>query len=136
METIHVPAPPKEAFDKHRRMSDLIKAQVGHFKHVEEKLSPAIREALPQHQIVTEDDAAQYIAAMTTILRSGSTISAVPAKRVSDIKRPIPIRSREQISLAAAADLPGPSSKREVAIAGKTSRPTLKSRGSSPKRKK
>jgi len=30
MKTIHVPGPPKEAFNKHRQMSDLIKAQIKH----------------------------------------------------------------------------------------------------------
>src|SRR5438876_279386 len=39
MEVVHVPPPPKEAFHKGRPISDLIKAQVDHFKHLEEKLS-------------------------------------------------------------------------------------------------
>ena len=71
MEVIHVPAPPKEAFQKLRPISDLIKAQVKHFKHVEAKLSDEQREGIPQHRITTENDAALYIAAMTRFLRSG-----------------------------------------------------------------
>jgi hypothetical protein len=51
-------------------MSDLIKAQVKHFKHLEEKLSQHERQAIPQHRIATENDAALYIAAMTRLLRS------------------------------------------------------------------
>jgi len=35
MEPIRVPRPPAEAFNKKRRVSDLIRAQVNHFKHVE-----------------------------------------------------------------------------------------------------
>ncbi len=37
MEPIHVPGPPKEAFNKNRPISDLIRAQVNHLKHVEAK---------------------------------------------------------------------------------------------------
>jgi hypothetical protein len=132
METIHVPAPPKEAFNKHRRMSDLIKAQVSHLKHVEERFPQAIREALPVHQIVTENDAAQYIAAMTSILRSGAT---VPAKRVSAMKRPASTRSREPISLAAAGDVANTSAPKGNVSTRKASR-TPRNRGSSAKGKK
>lgn len=71
MEIIHVPPPSKEAFHKGRPMSDLIKAQVKHFKHVEDKLSPEHREKIPQHRITTENEAAIYITAMTRLLRSG-----------------------------------------------------------------
>ena len=78
MEIIQVPPPSKEAFHKGRPMSDLIKAQVKHFKHVEEKLSPQHREKIPQHRITTENEAAVYITAMTRLLRSG--VSERPAK--------------------------------------------------------
>jgi len=78
MEVIRVPGPSKEAFHKGRPMSDLIKAQVKHFKHVEEKLSPEQREKIPQHRITTENEAAIYITAMTRLLRAG--VSEKPAK--------------------------------------------------------
>ncbi|HXS75044.1 MAG TPA: hypothetical protein VN753_02625 [Terracidiphilus sp.] len=78
MEVIHVPPPSKEAFHKGRPMSDLIKAQIKHFKHVEEKLSPRERESIPQHRITTENEAAQYITAMTRLLRSD--VDEKPAK--------------------------------------------------------
>jgi hypothetical protein len=78
VEIIHVPPPSKEAFHKGRPMSDLIKAQVKHFKHVEEKLSPQHREKIPQHRITTENEAAVYIHAMTRLLRSG--VKETPAK--------------------------------------------------------
>jgi len=83
MEVIHVPAPPKEAFYKLRPISDLIKAQVNHFKHLEEKLSAEQRKAIPQHRITTENDAALYIAAMTRLLRSGLSKAAVKPKAVA-----------------------------------------------------
>ena len=78
MEIIHVPPPGKTAFHKGRPMSDLIKAQVRHFKHVEEKLSPEHREKVPQHRITSENEAAQYIHAMTRLLRSG--VSEIQSK--------------------------------------------------------
>jgi hypothetical protein len=138
MEPIHVPPPPKEAFNKHRRISDLIKAQIGHLKHLEEKVPQEIRDTLPQHQIVTEDDAARYIGAMTSVLRSGSSLPAEFTKRVSEIKRSIPVRTVKQISLAAAADvIPEKSpSKGRTAASRKTARRVPKSGGSSPTRKK
>jgi hypothetical protein len=70
MDPIHVPGPPKEAFNKNRRVSDLIRAQVNHLKHLESKLPPNLRQGIPQHPIVTEDDAARYIAPMTRLLRA------------------------------------------------------------------
>lgn len=77
MNVIHVPAPPKGAFHKFRPMSDLIKAQVNHFKHLEEKLTPEQRQGIPQHRITTENDAALYIASMTRLLRSSATMAPV-----------------------------------------------------------
>jgi hypothetical protein len=73
MDPIHVPGPPKEAFNKNRRVSDLIRAQVNHLKHVESRLPPNLRQGIPQHPIVTEDDAARYIAPMTRLLRAQAT---------------------------------------------------------------
>ncbi|MGH9695574.1 MAG: hypothetical protein ACRD5Z_15590, partial [Bryobacteraceae bacterium] len=85
-------------------MSDLIKAQIRHFKHLEQKLPPEHRTALPQHHIITEDDAARYIAPMTRLLRSRSAPAAVtpfarPAARIS-----APPRRGKGLSIAATAD--------------------------------
>ena len=85
MEPILVPGPPKEAFKKLRPISDLIKSQVSHFKHLEEKLPAAVRATLPHHPIVTEDDAALYIEPMTAYLRS----RIAPVSEVR--KQPTPI---------------------------------------------
>lgn len=78
MEPIRVPRPPKEAFNKQRRVSDLIAKQVEHFRHVEAKLSDAQRASLPQGHIRTEHEAAQYISAVTQLLLAKPTPAAQP----------------------------------------------------------
>ena len=101
MEPIHVPKPPKEAFNKHRRMSDLIRKQVAHFKHLEYKLPEDMRRQLPQHPIVTEDDAARYIAPMTRLLLSQNT-EAAPMPAV--VPRKSRVREPKGLFIAAATD--------------------------------
>lgn len=105
MEPIRVPAPPKSAFNKHRRMSDLIKAQVQHLKHVEEKLPVQSRAALPKHNIVSEQDAALYIAAMTRLLSSTIPSSALGPQLVTTTsERRVPVRPKKVIAIAAVAE--------------------------------
>ena len=106
MEVIHVPPPPREAFNKSRPMSDLIKAQVQHFKHLEYKLSPEERQSIPQHRVITENDAAQYIAAMTRFLRSGVTEAASPRMPLRmKAKAPAEKASSQGLSLAASESI-------------------------------
>jgi hypothetical protein len=102
MEPILVPGPPKEAFNKHRPISDLVKKQVEHFKHIEKNLSPDLRATLPQHQIATEDEAARYISAITSYLLSRPRPKQAAKKTVA-IKPPAPIRPGRPLTLAAAA---------------------------------
>ncbi len=102
MEPVLVPSVPKEAFNKHRRISDLVRKQVEHFKHIEEKLPADVREKLPHHTITTEDDAARYITAMTAYLLSRPRPKQV-AKRAVAIKPPAPLRPSPPLALAAAA---------------------------------
>jgi hypothetical protein len=109
MDPIRVPAPPKTAFNKQRPMSDLIKWQVRHFKHLEQKLPPESRAALPQHRIITEADAARYIAPMTALLRSRS--DAVPAAAKPVAQMPSPSRRATGFSIAATADTATPARK-------------------------
>ena len=99
MKEIVVPAPPKEAFNKHRRMSDLIKKQVEHFKFLEHKLAPEQRSVLPQHAITTEDEAARYIAAMTRLLLAGKTGAK---EKPLQMRKPVP--STAGLALAASGD--------------------------------
>jgi hypothetical protein len=105
MEPILVPGPPKEAFNKNRRVSDLIKAQITHFKHIEEKLPPDVRRSLPQHHIVSEDDAARYVASMTKLLLSRPQLTVIPSpKKEAKGKLVLPIRTDSGVAIAAAAD--------------------------------
>jgi hypothetical protein len=102
MEPINVPSVPKEAFNKDRPISDLVRKQVEHFKHVEEKLPADIRAKIPQYSVVTEDEAARYIGAMTSYLLSRPRPKQV-AKKVVPIKPQTPFRDIPPLALAAAA---------------------------------
>jgi hypothetical protein len=106
MEPIRVPRPPAEAFNKDRRISDLIRAQVNHFKHVEHKLPPEQRRTIPQHGITTEAEAAKYIAAMTEVLR-GQPIPSGIVRRKTAAKKAIPIRPAAGLAIAAGAESNG-----------------------------
>jgi hypothetical protein len=106
MEPIHVPGPPKEAFNKNRPISDLIRAQVNHLKHVEASLPADQRSKIPQHEISTESDAANYIAAMTHLFQSKA--AAAPAKPTPPLTvmtpaapvTPVPIKPAPPVSAA------------------------------------
>ena len=101
MEPIVVPAPPRQAFNKHRPISDLIRNQVEHFKHVEQNLPDDVRQKLPSDTITTEDEAARYIHAMTAYLLSRPRPKQVAKKAVIlEPRAPIPSPA---IALAAAA---------------------------------
>jgi hypothetical protein len=104
MEPIRVPKPPSQAFRKNRRVSDLIRAQTNHLKHVEEKLPPSLRQQIPQHAIVTEADAASYIGAMTRLFHTLGDASVTPAPQQPPSSQPIPIRPAKTLQLAAAAE--------------------------------
>ena len=108
MTAIQVPGAPKESFNKHRPISDLLLSQVKHFQHVEAKLDPSLRTNLSPRDVLTENTAAQYIAQMTSILRgltppklapAGPILVPSPAKSAAT-----PIRPPKGIPLAAAAD--------------------------------
>jgi hypothetical protein len=109
MEVIHVPPPSKEAFHKGRPMSDLIKAQIRHFKHVEAKLSPEQQQSIPQHRITTENEAALYITAMTRLLRSGVTKRSAKPKLVPISTKNLSARSSTKGLAIAASEAPAKS---------------------------
>jgi hypothetical protein len=102
MEPIPIPSVPSEAFNKNRRISDLVRKQVEHFKHIEEKLPADVRAKLPQEEIVTEADAARYIAPITSYLLSRPRPKPLAKKAVA-IKPPAPVRTGKSLALAAAA---------------------------------
>jgi hypothetical protein len=137
MEPILIHSVPREAFNKHRPISDLVRKQIEHFKHVEEKLPQDVRAKLPQHEIVTEDDAARYISSMTGHLLSGPRPKQA-AKKIVAIKPPSPPRRPSPpLALAAAAT---PARKKSAATkktAQKKQAPAArKSPSSKPKAKK
>lgn len=126
MEPIRVPHPPAEAFNRNRRVSDLIRAQVNHFKHVEQKLSAEQRRGIPQHGISTEGEAALYIAAMTALLRGQPVSAPSPGRQAAPGIRLVGRRAAarpkpaEGIAIAASAEeetasgaLPAPASKKK-----------------------
>jgi hypothetical protein len=88
MDPIPVPAPPREAYNQNRRVSDLLLSQVKHFQHIELKrgdlgIAPELARG-----VYTEAGAARYIAAMTNALRGAASslpaqlaVAAAPAKK-------------------------------------------------------
>jgi hypothetical protein len=134
MEPILVPGTPKEAFNKHRSISDLVRKQVEHFKHVEEKLPDDVRASLPQHDIVTENDAAHYIAAITSYLLS-RPVAASPKipKKAPSAKRPVVMPTRPALAIAAAAETPA---RKKTAAKKTVSRKTAASKKKTPAAKK
>jgi hypothetical protein len=102
MEPIVVPAPPREAFNKHRPISDLVRKQVEHFKHIEQKFPQDVREKLPSHGITSENEAARYIQAVTAYLLSRPRPKQATTRAVA-IKPSAPRHLSQPLALAAAA---------------------------------
>lgn len=65
MALIHVPKPPKNAYDPNRPMSSLLKSQVDHLQEAEIKLPLKYCSSLYAKAIRTEAEAAQYIREVT-----------------------------------------------------------------------
>ena len=143
MEPIPIPSVPSQAFNKNRRISDLVRKQVEHFKHIEEKLPADVRAKLPQGEIVTEADAARYIAPITSYLLSRPRPKPV-AKKIVAITPPAPVRTGKSLALAAAAAPALKKSeakkksvlKKETVKAKRSPSVKAKAKKSSPKRKK
>lgn len=134
MDPIQILHPPPEAFNKNRRISDLIRAQVNHLKHLEQKLSAGQRLAIPQHGITTENEAAKYIAAMTTLLlaRPAAKSSPGPGIRLVGQRRASSLKPAEGLAIAASEDAQPASSAPANAAPG----PASKKAGPAPKEKK
>ena len=133
MDLIHVPGPPKEAFNKNRCVSDLIRAQVNHLKHIESKLPPSLRQGIPQHPIVTEDDAARYIAPMTRLLRSQAAAAPQAATPSAGPTLVPPAASPAASTASSAQDLDLAASACDGKIISKGKGPATKSATSKPK---
>jgi hypothetical protein len=76
VEPIVVPAPPKSAFNKNRRVSDLLLHQLRHFQHVAHKQGMQVDPALAR-DIATEAGAARYIATVTRQIRAQARPSGI-----------------------------------------------------------
>lgn len=90
MEPIVVPAPPKSSFNKNRRVSDLLVAQVKHFQHVAHKQGMQIDPAL-QSDMATEAGVARYIARVTREMRAQakpSGLALVPPSPATSAPQP------------------------------------------------
>ena len=110
MEPIHVPAPSKTSFNKHRRVSDLLYSQLKHFQHVAEKQGIAIDPALPR-EIHTEGGAARYITAVTRAIREqglamqkGTNVPSMQLVTKPIRKTPAKPAADQKLAIAAAAD--------------------------------
>ena|ERR1700691_5688779 len=67
---INIPKPPASAFNKNRPAGCLLQAQVRHIHHAESaRLPKEKRDGRRPEDILTEADAASYIAAITKVLR-------------------------------------------------------------------
>jgi hypothetical protein len=136
MAIIRVPAPPPEAFQKHRPVSDLIKSQIKHFQHLEQKLHLNLPTKFSPHDLTTESAAAQYIAEMTTALCDRTTASQKSPTPIRAVPPPATKSSRKstrqpEIAIAASA-APSSAKKRPVkakkhAPAKRTKHPRKKS---------
>ena len=82
MEIVKVIGAPRASFNKHRRISDLVRTQVQHFKHLAHTMGPEAHEEIPHHAVMTEHDAAVFIHAMTGLVRrpKGKTVPIRKAK--------------------------------------------------------
>jgi hypothetical protein len=92
---IHVPRPPKSAYDPDRPMSSLLKSQVEHLREAESKLPLRYRSDVYVKAIKTEGEAARYIRDVTEAIHQ--------AYQDADGARRVPKRKRV-IEIAAVAD--------------------------------
>ena len=104
MEPIVVPAPPKSSFNKNRRVSDLLLAQVKHFQHVAHKQGMQIDPAL-ESDLASEASVARYIARVTREMRAQarpSGLALVPPTRAVSAPQPGVVEEMAATQTAAA----------------------------------
>lgn len=114
MESIVVPAPPKSSFNKNRRASDLLLAQVKHFQHVAHKQGMQIDPAL-QRDLATEAGVARYIARITREIRAQaepSGLALVPPSSTAPAREPGVVEEMAAAPQAPAAPRPKPAAKK------------------------
>jgi hypothetical protein len=74
MTVVRVPKPPAQAQNPDRRLSDLLKAQLDHFHHAEERYFSNIK---------TEGEAANYIRHVTSLLHPEGAEAEQSASRIT-----------------------------------------------------
>jgi len=97
MPMIHVPKPPKSAFDPKRPVSALLKSQIDYLQHAERRLPLRYRSEIYVNAIKTEGEAANYIRQVTQAIHDAHSDAATARTRVA------PKRKRG-IEIAAVAD--------------------------------
>jgi len=90
MTLIHVPRPPKSAYDPDRPISSLLKAQVEHLREAESKLPLRYRSERYIKAIQTEGEAAEYIREVTEAIHDAHE-DAERARRAPKRKRGLEI---------------------------------------------
>jgi hypothetical protein len=95
MTLIHVPKPPKSAYDPARPASSLLKSQAEHLREAESKLPLRYRSEIYVKAIRTEEEAARYIRDVTQAIHEAHE-DAERARRAPKRKR--------VLEIAAAAD--------------------------------
>jgi len=97
MTMIHVPRPPKNAFNPDRPVSALLKAQMEYLREAEKRLPLRYHSEIYVNAIKTEGEAAKYIRHVTEAIHEAHGDAAAARERV------VPKRKRV-IEIAAVAD--------------------------------
>jgi hypothetical protein len=97
MTLVHVPKPPKSAYDPTRPVSALLKAQIEYLHEAERRLPLRYRSEIYVNAIKTEGEAARYIREVTEAIHDAHGEAASKRTRV------VPKR-RHVIEIAAVAD--------------------------------
>ena len=129
MVLIHVPKPPKDAYDPDRPMGSLLKSQVDHMREAESKLPLRYRQEIETYikAVRTEGEAARYIHAVTRAIH----LAHEDAERERRAPKPV---AKPVIEIAAVAD---EAAEREQTRARPRKRPTSKSKkGTAAKRRR
>lgn len=92
MTVIHVPKPPQSAMDADRPVNALLKAQIEHLYEAEKRLPSRYQSEIYVNAIKTEQQAANYIRAVTEAIQAAHADAAAQrAKAAPGRKRPLEI---------------------------------------------
>jgi hypothetical protein len=126
MALIHVPRPPRSAYNPDRPVSSLLKSQMEHLHEAEKRLPLRYRSDVYVNAIQTEGEAARYIRDVTEAIHAAHE-DAARARRVPKRKR--------GIEIAAAADDPKEQKGASRRVTKRSSKKTAKSSVKTRRRK-